>query len=152
MMQTLNEREQHVARVAADLAVSELHPQIRRSLDGLHKVVRAVAIISAIVLVGVTLGWIAVQRQTQAIQHSRFTVTRDGCRETNGRNRETILKLGQTSAGGPYGGQTSKDLERQLQASKLIINAILPTHPSTDPANPDPRNCDQYARDRIAIP
>lgn len=142
-METLSEDEQHVARVAADVAINRLKPT-------LHKFMVAIAIVGGILLVGVTAGWLIVQSQARAIQTSRFEATRDNCRATNERYREVILALAQVTPTAPRGGLTRKEQAQQIESTVFLLRKMLPTHPSSDPTKPDPRTCEQFAHDAVA--
>lgn len=142
-METLDKHDQHVAIVAADLAVERLRPLI-------HRVIQAVAIVGLILVIGVTAGWIIVQSQARAIQTSRFEVTRDNCRATNERYREVILALGQVALTNPRGGLTKKEQAQQVESTKFLLQKMLPTHPSSDPTKPDPRSCEQFAHEAVS--
>lgn len=139
-METLNEHDQHVARVAADLAIKELRPLVKESLALGHRVVKAVGVIGLILLIGGTVGWKIADDQTDKIQQSRLDGFRDSCRANNERNRRTKLKLGQVSTGGPSGGQTKADLRRQIEATKQLIDALAPVT----------KDCDALARSRVS--
>lgn len=129
----LTEREEQLLDVAAERAMRRFAPQHIR-------LIKAVAAIGAILLVGTTVGWIVVSDVVDSIQRSRYELTRDNCRDQNDRNRATILKLGEVSSDGPTTGRTpSEALRRQIDASKKLIDAIIPYRP----------DCEAYARSRI---
>lgn len=128
----LTEREEMLLDVAAARAMTQFGPQHIR-------LVRSVAAIGAILLIGMTFGWVAVSDNVDAIQRSRLELTRNNCKDQNDRNRATILKLGEVSSGGSTGRPPSSAMKQQIDASKKIIDAIIPYRP----------DCEKFARSRI---
>lgn len=131
-MRDLTDREQLVARKAANLAVHIVEPTI-------HKILRSVVIIGLILIIGGVVGWKVVSDQADAIQRSRLDVARDTCQETNKRYKETISGLNKVSSSNASSGQTPKELKRQVEASKFLIKKILPVQD----------NCQEWAKKRI---
>jgi hypothetical protein len=134
-METLDPHDQHVAQVAADLAVRKISPLI-------HRVIRALAIGGVLLVGGVTGGWLVVQDQARAIQDSRFKASRDSCRAQNGRNHETLLALGEVTPGVNTSRMSTRERDRQIAATTFLINKIVPYRP----------NCDAVARKAVATP
>lgn len=136
-------------RAVYDLAVRNALEVAEHDRSILRKIVVAVAIVSAMVIGGVVLGWTAVEHESTqrakqasdeskaralAIQQSRFTNTRDSCVDLTTRNHKTILALNSQLPKHP-----TKDDRDRIAAAILIINALVPAH----------KNCDKIASRRV---
>ena len=111
----------------------------------MREVIGAMGIFGVVITVALfiaTSAQHATAKQADAIQTNRFQTIRDTCRDTNERNRETLLKLGQVALNGPARGQTRREQQQSMEGARIVINAILPVR----------ADCDAYARKRIALP
>jgi len=129
----LSERESKLMDLAEERAMRRFDPQHLR-------LVRAVAAIGVILLIGTTVGWVAIDAAVDSIQQNRYELTRDGCLDQNGRNHETLLRLAEVSHDGPASADLTERERRGIEASKVLINAIIPARP----------DCEAYARSRIS--
>jgi len=129
----LTERESKMVDLAAVRAMRLFDPQHIR-------LVRAVAAIGVILLAGMTAGWVAVSDNVDAIQQNRLELARDSCEDQNDRNHETLLRLAQVSHDGPVSRDLTSREKQNVEASKVIINAIIPARP----------DCEAYARARLS--